>query len=234
MVAARGATAVAVRVDHQVPEQVAALIQRIGAEQNGRLDLLVNDVWGGDPLTQWGVPFWKHDLENGLLMQRQAVHSHLITSWYAAPLMVRRRRGLIIEITDGIAARYRGSLFYDLTKSSVIRLAQSQAEELRAHGVAALALTPGFLRSEATLDGLGVSEANWRDAIAKNADFAASETPYFIGRAVVALAGDSDILRRSGQALATWNLAKEYGFTDTDGTRPDWGAYARAHLGLDA
>lgn len=233
MIAARGGKGIPVRVDHSVPGQVAALFERIAKEQDGRLDILVNDIWGGDPLTQWGVPFWEHNLENGLKMQAQAVHTHLITSWYAAPLMVKRPPGLILEITDGVSSSYRGSLFYDLAKASVIRLALAQAEELRRYGIAAIALTPGFLRSEAILDGFGVTEANWRDAITKNKDFAASETPSYIGRAVVALAGDSDIIKRSGQALATWNLAREYGFTDVDGTQPDWATYARKHLGFD-
>jgi NAD(P)-dependent dehydrogenase (short-subunit alcohol dehydrogenase family) len=233
LIAGRGGKVIAVRVDHSVPDQVAALIERIGAEQDGRLDIMVNDIWGGDPLTHWGVPFWKHSLANGLAMQAQAVHTHLITSWYAAPMMVKRDRGLILEITDGIGAYYRGSLFYDLAKASVIRIAIAQAADLRSHKVAAIALTPGFLRSEAVLETLGVTEANWRDAIAKNSHFAASETPTYIGRAVVALASDPDIMKRSGQALSTWNLAKEFGFTDLDGTQPDWGAFARANLGFD-
>jgi NAD(P)-dependent dehydrogenase (short-subunit alcohol dehydrogenase family) len=193
----------------------------------------VNDLWGGDPLATWGVKFWEHDLEAGLLMQHNAVHSHLITSWYAAPLMVARKSGLIVEVTDGINERYRGSLFYDLAKASVIRLAMAQAEELRPFNVAAIALSPGFLRSEAMLDHFGVRESNWRDAIAQEPHFAVSETPHFIGQAVVGLASDPEILSKSGAALATWNLAKEYGFTDADGTRPDWGSYARRELGLD-
>ncbi|HEY6421042.1 MAG TPA: SDR family oxidoreductase [Candidatus Binataceae bacterium] len=233
LVSARGGKGIAIQTDHLVPDQVAALLERIGAEQDGRLDLLVNDVWGADHLAQWGVPFWEHNLANGLQMQALAVHTHLITSWYAAPLMVRRGQGLILEITDGITSAYRGSFYYDLAKSSVNRLAQSEAGELRAHGIAVLALSPGFLRSEAMLENFGVTEANWRDAITKNADFAVSETPAYIGRAVVALASDPAIMQRSGQAVATWNLAREYGFTDADGTQPDWGAHARAHMGFD-
>jgi NAD(P)-dependent dehydrogenase (short-subunit alcohol dehydrogenase family) len=166
-------------------------------------------------------------------MQALALHTHLITSWYAAPLTVKRRRGLILEITDGITSEYRGSFSYELAKSSVNRIALSQAAELPKHGIAVLALSPGFLRSEAMLDRFGVTEANWRDEVASNADFAASETPAYIGRAVVALASDADIMRRRGQAVATWNLAKEYGFTDADGTQPEWAAHARAHLGFD-
>ncbi len=226
LVTAAGGTGIPVRVDHSDRAQVQALVERIRAEQDGRLDVLVNDIWGGDPLTEWGKPFWEHDLDNGLRMLRQAVETHIVTSWYAAPLMVARRRGLIVEVTDGLPdSGYRGSLFYDLVKSAVIRLAAAQAEDLRPYGVAAVALTPGFLRSEAVLDHFGVTEENWRDAIAKDPHFAHSETPAYIGRAVVALAGDPDIMARTGQALATWRLAKEYGFTDVDGTQPDWGAY---------
>jgi len=233
LIAARGGKAAAVRIDHAVPPEVAALLERIRGEQDGRLDILVNDLWGGDPLAQWGVPFWEHDLAAGLQMQRNAVHSHLITSWYAVPLMLERRSGLIIGVTDGITDGYRGSLFYDLAKASVIRLALAQAEELRPYNVAAVALSPGFLRSEAMLDHFGLTEATWRDAITKDAHFAVSETPHYIGRAVAALASDPEIMSKSGRALATWNLAKEYGFTDLDGTQPDWGGYARRTLGLD-
>ncbi|HSD57679.1 MAG TPA: SDR family oxidoreductase [Methanotrichaceae archaeon] len=233
MINSCGGRAIAIRVDHTVPEEVAGLIQRIREEQNGQLDLLVNDIWGGDPLTQWGMPFWRHDLQNGLTMQRLAVHTHLITSWYAAPLMVERGRGLIIEVTDGITERYRGSLFYDLAKASVNRLALAQAEDLRPFNVAAIALSPGFLRSEAVLDHFGVTEANWRDAIITDENFAVSETPSYIGRAVVALAHDPKIMAKSGKALATWNLAREYGFKDIDGLQPDWGSHARANLGID-
>jgi NAD(P)-dependent dehydrogenase (short-subunit alcohol dehydrogenase family) len=147
---------------------------------------VVNDVWGGDPLTRWGVPFWEHSLADGLRLHRQAVDTHLITSWYAAPLLVARRAGLIVEVTDGVEPAYRGSLFYDLAKASVIRLALAQAEDLRPHGVTAVALTPGFLRSEALLDHFGVTEATWPEAIAQDPHFRMSETPAFIGRAVVA------------------------------------------------
>jgi NAD(P)-dependent dehydrogenase (short-subunit alcohol dehydrogenase family) len=158
------------------------------------------------------------------------VWSHAITSWHAAPLLVARGRGLVVEITDGATADYRGSLFYDLAKASVIRLAVAQAADLRPHGVAAVALTPGFLRSEAMLDHFGVTEATWRDAVAQDPHFAASETPFYVARAVVALASDPDVMRRSGQALTSWDLAREHGFTDVDGSRPDWGAHFREHV----
>ncbi len=234
LIAAQGGRAVAVRVDHTKPVEVAALIRRVEEEQSGRLDILVNDVWGGDPLAQWGVPFWEHSLESGLALVRNAVESHMVTSWYAAPLMQKRGAGLIVEVTDGITDRYRGSLFYDLAKASVNRLALAQAEDLRPHNVAVVALSPGFLRSEAMLEHFGVTESNWREAIAKDADFAVSETPFYIGRAAVALAADPDIMVKTGKALATWNLAKAYGFTDVDGTKPDWGSHARATRGMNA
>ncbi len=231
MVEATGGRGIAVRVDHSRPEQVRTLFKRVAEEQDGRLDVLVNDIWGGDPLTMWDTPFWEHSLENGLALLRQAVETHIITSRYAAPLMVRRRRGLIVEITDGTGVGYRGNLFYDLAKASVIRLALAQAEELRHHGVAALALTPGFLRSEAVLDHFGVSEENWRDAIQTDPHFAASETPAYIGQAVAALAADPNVLARTGEACSTGQLAEEYGFADRDGSRPDWGSYFREHFG---
>jgi NAD(P)-dependent dehydrogenase (short-subunit alcohol dehydrogenase family) len=225
LVEAAGGIAVAVRVDHSEPEEVRALIERIGREQDGRLDVLVNDVWGGDPLTEWGTPFWRQPLDRGLALLRQAVETHLITSWFAAALMVARHQGLILEITDGISTDYRGSFYYDLAKASVIRMGLGLAADLEPDGVTALALTPGFLRSEAVLDHFGVQEASWRDAIEKDPHFAASETVAFIGRAVVALASDPDVARWRGQAVATWQLAKVYGFVDADGTQPDWGTY---------
>lgn len=231
LVTAAGGRGIAVQCDHADPDQVAALVERIRAEQRGRLDILVNDVWGGDHLTQW-VPMWQHDLANGLRLLHQAIDTHIITSHAALPLMVARGAGLVVEVTDGdeatVAAMpdgYRGSLFYDVAKHTVIRLARAQAAELRPYGVAAVALTPGFLRSEAMLDGFGVTESTWRDAIAKDEHFAFSETPTFIGRAVVALATDPSIMARTGQSLATWTLAREYGFVDEDGSRPDWGAH---------
>ena len=230
LVTAAGGRGIAVRVDHADPAQVARLVERIDGEQGGRLDLLVNDVWGGDPLTEWSAPFWRHSLENGLRLVRQAVETHIVTSHHAVPLMVRRRRGLVVEVTDGVSDDYRGNLFYDLAKSSVIRLARAQAAELADHGVTAVALTPGFLRSEAVLEHFGVTAETWRDGAAKDPHFAASETPRYIGRAVAALAGDPDVARWSGRALSTWQLSREYGFVDVDGRRPDWGAHYAEHL----
>lgn len=233
LVTAAGGVGIPVRVDHTVPEEVAALFARVRAEQDGRLDILINDVWGGDALTKWGTPFWEHALEDGLLMQRRAVHSHIITSVYGAPLMVARNQGLIVEITDGDTYDYRGNLYYSLAKTSAIHLAAALAADLRrfgAPGVTAVAVTPGFLRSEEMLDGFGVSEATWRDAIAQDPHFAASETPAYVGRAVAALASDPNVGAKSGKALSSWALAREYGFTDADGSQPDWGAYYAEHI----
>jgi NAD(P)-dependent dehydrogenase (short-subunit alcohol dehydrogenase family) len=225
LVTAAGGAGVAVAVDHLLAGEVEALVRRIDAEQ-GRLDVLVNDVWGGERLFQWDTPVWEHDLDKGLRMLRLAVDTHLITSHFALPLLIRRPGGLVVEMTDGTAEynaeRYRVSAFYDLAKSAVIRLAFAQAKELAPHGCAAVALTPGWLRSEMMLDNYGVTEANWRDAAAASPHFAAiSESPRFVGRAVAALAADPDVLRRSGGSFSSGGLAREYGFTDVDGSRPD-------------
>jgi NAD(P)-dependent dehydrogenase (short-subunit alcohol dehydrogenase family) len=231
LVTAAGGRALLAPTDHTRPEQVAALARRIADEQDGRLDLVVDSVWGGDPIARWGTPFWEHDLGELLELQRNAVWSHIVTAHALAPLLVARGRGLIVEVTDGIGERYRGALGYDMVKAAVIRLALGLAGDLRPHGVAALALTPGFMRSEAVLDHFGVTESGWRDAIAADPHFAHSETPRFLGRAVVALASDPAIMERSGGRYATWSLAREYGFDDADGRRPDWGAHAAA-IGL--
>jgi NAD(P)-dependent dehydrogenase (short-subunit alcohol dehydrogenase family) len=220
-----GGTGISVRTDHSDPGQVRALANRIAAEQDGRLDILVNSVWGGDPLTDWEHPLWEQDLDTGLRLLRQAVETHIITSRFTLRLMVARRSGLVVEVTDGNTARYRGSFFYDLAKSAVIRLAVAQAAELRPFGVAAVAITPGFLRSEAMLEHFCVTEENWRDGAAKDPNFAFSETPHYLGRAVAALAADPDVLAKSGRALATWGLYQEYGFTDADGSQPDFAAH---------
>lgn len=224
-VTAAGGRGIPVRTDHSRPDEVAALVELIAAEQDGRLDLLVNCVWGGDPLTDWDHPLWEQDVGAGLRLVRQAVDTHVITSRFALPLLVARKRGLVVEVTDGNTARYRGTFFYDLAKSSVIRLAVAQAAELKPHGVAAVAITPGFLRSEAMLENFGVTEATWRDGAAVDPDFAYSETPAYLGRAVAALAADPDVIAKTGRALATWGLYREYGFTDADGSQPDWAAH---------
>ncbi|WUO09047.1 SDR family oxidoreductase [Streptomyces virginiae] len=229
-ITAAGGLGIPVRTDHSDPEEVQALVARIATEQDGRLDILVNSVWGGDALTDWEHPLWEQDLDQGLRLLRRAVETHVITSRYALPLMVARKSGLVVEVTDGNTARYRGSFFYDMAKSAVIRLAVAQAAELRPHGVTAVSLTPGFLRSEAMLEHFGVTEADWRDGAAEDPNFAHSETPAYLGRAVVALAADPDVIARTGRALATWDLYKEYGFTDADGTQPDFAAHWARNL----
>jgi NAD(P)-dependent dehydrogenase (short-subunit alcohol dehydrogenase family) len=224
MVTSYGGVGISVQVDHLIESQVSALFERVKAEQR-RLDILVNDIWGGDELSEWDKPFWELSIEKGLRMHQIAVDTHIITSRYGAPLMVAQKSGLIIEITDGLNARYRGSLFYDLVKSSVIRLAFGMSVELRSHGVTALALTPGFLRSEAMLEHFGVTEANWQDGAKKEPHFIASETPYFVGRAVAALAADPEVAKKSGKVFTSWDLSDEYGFKDIDGRSPHWGRY---------
>jgi NAD(P)-dependent dehydrogenase (short-subunit alcohol dehydrogenase family) len=225
LVEAAGGRGIAVRVDHTSIEEVAALVARIGSEQEGRLDVLVNSLWGGDPLTSWSSRFWEHSLADGLEIQRHAVGAHLITAWHALPLMVARGRGLVVEMTDGDGARYDGALFYDLAKASNVRIAQDLAADLRPHRVAALALAPGFLRSEAVLDHFGVTEQTWRDAIVTDEHLAQSETPRYVGRVVAALAADPEVLRHSGRALHAGPLAEEYGIDDVDGRRPNWVSY---------
>ncbi|MEV8098956.1 SDR family oxidoreductase [Kitasatospora sp. NPDC085879] len=229
-VTAAGGLGIPVRTDHSRPEEVRALVERIAAEQDGRLDVLVNSVWGGDPLTDWAHPLWEQDLDAGLRLLRRAVESHIVTSRFALPLMVARGSGLVVEVTDGNTARYRGSFFYDMAKSAVVRLAVAQAAELKPHGVAAVAITPGFLRSEAMLEHFGVTEANWIDGAAKDPNFAHSETPAYLGRAVAALAADPGVMAKTGRALATWGLYREYGFTDVDGTQPDFAAHWAKNL----
>jgi NAD(P)-dependent dehydrogenase (short-subunit alcohol dehydrogenase family) len=223
-----GGMATAIRVDHTDEAQVKRLFERVRREQRGRLDILVNDVWGGDALTEWGKPPWKLSWKLGRTMLERGVFSHIITSRHALPLMVRRRRGIIFEVTDGDSPYYRGSLFYDLVKVSVIRLVLELHEEFMEAGLrrmSAIAVTPGFIRSERKLDELRVREDNWRDAIPKSPDshFHASETPYYLGRGVVALATDPKVHEKSGKVFGSWSLARKYRFTDLDGTRPDWG-----------
>ncbi|MDE2867166.1 MAG: SDR family oxidoreductase [Chloroflexota bacterium] len=229
LVDAAGGSGIAVQVDHTEPAQVESLVARISEEQGSRLDILVNDVWGGDDLTPWGRRFWEQSLENGLLMLRQAIHSHIVTSRFVLPLMLARGTGLIVEVTDGNNLNYRGQLYYDLVKTSVMRLALALDYELRQHNdansITSLAATPGYLRSEAMLDRFGVKEANWRDAIDQDVDFAVSETPRFLGRVVAALAADPHVARYAGQTLASWDLARVYQVDDVDGRRPDWGSY---------
>jgi NAD(P)-dependent dehydrogenase (short-subunit alcohol dehydrogenase family) len=231
LVAAAGGRGIAARVDHLVPDQVKALVARIDAEE-GRLDILVNDIWGGDMFTEWDKPLWEHSLQKGLHLLRLGLESHIVTSHAALPLLIRRPGGLVVEVTDGTAegnAQYRGSFFYDLCKVSVQRIALAQAEELKPLGCTALSVTPGFLRSERMLDGFGVTEANWRDACARRPLFALSETPAYLGRGVAALALDSRVGRFAGLTLSSGQLAVEYGLTDVDGSRPEFSRYYEAH-----
>jgi NAD(P)-dependent dehydrogenase (short-subunit alcohol dehydrogenase family) len=219
-----GGRGIAVPVDHLDQAQVQRLIQRIEREQ-GRLDILVNDIWGGDHFIQWNVPVWEHSLENGLRMLRLAVDTHIITSHFALPLLIQNPGGLVVEVTDGTADynddHYRVSLFYDLAKTSVTRMAWSLAQELKAHQCTAVALSPGWLRSEQMLDNYGVKEENWRDATRKQPHFIITETPRYVGRAVAHLAADTEVARWNGQSLSSGQLAKIYGFTDLDGSQPD-------------
>ncbi len=222
---AAGGTGIPVQVDHLDPARVEKLIARIDAEQS-RLDILVNDIWGGDVYLKFGQKLWEHSLEGGLRMLRLGIDTHAITSHYALPLLIRNPGGLVIEMTDGTAeynADYRKDVgfFYDLVKVSVQRMALAQSEELRPYGGTAVALTPGWLRSESMLESFGVSEENWRDATAKQPHFVISESPTFVGRAAAALATDPDVARWTGQSLSSGQLAKVYDFTDADGSRPD-------------
>jgi NAD(P)-dependent dehydrogenase (short-subunit alcohol dehydrogenase family) len=230
LVEAAGGRAVPVVVDHLEPGQVQALVQRLEREA-GRLDVLVNDIWGAEHLTEWHKPIWEHSLEKGLRLLRLALDTHLITSHYALPLLIRRPGGLLVEMTDGTAeynaAHYRLSAFYDLAKNAVTRLAWAQAQELRPHGATAVALTPGWLRSEMMLDLFGVTEDTWRDATAREPHFVISESPRYVGRAVAALVADADRARWNGQSLSSAQLAQVYGFTDLDGSRPDAWRYLR-------
>ena len=225
LVGEAGGTGIAVAVDHLEPVQVEALVGRIDAE-NGRLDVLVNNIWGAELLFEWNKPVWEHDLDKGLRILRLALDTHLITSHFALPLLIREPGGLVVEMTDGTREyndrNYRVSAYYDLAKSAVIRLAFAQSVELAEHGCVALALTPGWLRSELMLERYGVTEENWRDGAAVNPHFAAiSESPRFVGRAVAALAADPDLRRRNGGSFSSGGLAREYGFTDVDGSQPD-------------
>jgi NAD(P)-dependent dehydrogenase (short-subunit alcohol dehydrogenase family) len=229
LVTAAGGEGIAVAVDHLEPGQVEALVERIDSD-HGRLDVLVNDIWGGERLFDWDKPVWEHDLDNGLRLLRLAVDTHLITSHFALPLLIRRPGGLVVEMTDGTReyneANYRISAFYDLAKMSAIRLAFAQSKDLEPHGCAAVALTPGWLRSEMMLENFRVTEDNWRDAAAIQPHFAAiSESPRFVGRAVAALAADPDVVRHNGGSFSSGGLAQEYGFTDLDGSQPDCWRY---------
>jgi NAD(P)-dependent dehydrogenase (short-subunit alcohol dehydrogenase family) len=222
LIAAAGGEGIALRVDHLESDQVAALVERIDSD-HGRLDVLVNDIWGGEKLFDWNAKLWEHDLDNGLRLLRLAVETHLITSHHALPLLVRRPGGLVVEMTDGTAdynaVNYRVSAFYDLAKASILRLAWSQGHELAEFGATTVALTPGWMRSEMMLENRGVSEATWSEG--DPGHFGISETPTYTGRAVAALAADPDVARFNQASLSSGQLAQEYGFTDVDGSTPD-------------
>lgn len=224
LVEAAGGRGIAVAIDHLDPEAVEALVGRIGREE-GRLDVLVNDVWGGERLFEWDKPVWEHDLANGLRLLRLAIDTHLVTAHHALPLLLAHPGGLLVEMTDGTAAynaeHYRINPFYDLAKVAVNRMAWAHAKDLGPRGATAVSLTPGWLRSEMMLDAFGVTEATWRDATLRVPHFAISETPRFVGRAVAALAADRDRSRWNGKSVSSGELAGVYGFTDLDGSRPD-------------
>ncbi|WP_405637360.1 SDR family oxidoreductase [Streptomyces sp. NBC_00056] len=224
LVTAAGGRGIAVPTDHLDPDRVKALVDRIATEQ-GRLDVLVNDIWGGENLFAWDTPVWEHDLDDGLRLLRLAVETHAITSHHALPLLLRNPGGLVVEVTDGTAEynrdNYRVSFFYDLAKSSVLRMGFALGQELGPRGATALALTPGWLRSEIMLGHFGVTEENWRDALEQVPHFAISETPFYVGRAVAALAADPEVARWNGRSTSSGALAQAYGFTDVDGSRPD-------------
>ena len=219
-----GGRGLALQVDHLDPSQVEALVSRIEREQ-GRLDVLVNDIWGGDKYLEWNVPVWQHSLEQGLRMLRLGIETHIVTSHYALPLLIKNPGGLVIEMTDGTAeynsANYRLSLFYDLAKTSNVRMGWSLAHEVGPHHCTAIALSPGWLRSEQMLDNYNVREDNWLDATKVQPHFVISETPRYVGRAVAHLAADPQVSRWNGQSLSSGQLAKVYGFTDLDGSQPD-------------
>ncbi|MFJ7954738.1 SDR family oxidoreductase [Streptomyces sp. NPDC096319] len=235
LVTAAGGEGIAVPTDHLEPDRVRALVDRIDRD-HGRLDVLVNDVWGGEHLLSFGKKTWENDLAGGLRMLELGVRTHVITSHLALPLLIRNPGGLVVEVTDGTAAynatRFRENLFYDLTKNAPIRMAFGLAKELEEHGGTAVAVAPGWMRSEQMLTAFGVTEENWRDATEKTPDFGVSESPVYVGRAVAALAADPDRHRWTGRSLSSGELAKEYGFTDADGSRPDaWGFIVAGETG---
>jgi NAD(P)-dependent dehydrogenase (short-subunit alcohol dehydrogenase family) len=222
---AAGGTAIPVRVDHTVESEVEALFRRVDGER-GRLDVLVNSIAGEEPMMgQWGS-FWKADVTKADAILRQALVSHIITAKHAAPIMIRKRRGLIVEVTENDILSAGGNPLSQAVKLGLKGFALNMATELKPYGVAAVALTPGFLRSESMLEHMGITESNWRKGGKKDKNFLESESPLFVGRAVAALAKDPKALDRTGQLLSSWQLSREYKFTDYDGRRPDWGRLA--------
>jgi NAD(P)-dependent dehydrogenase (short-subunit alcohol dehydrogenase family) len=224
LVTAAGGEGIAVRCDHTDADDVAALVGRIRRD-DGRLDILVNDIWGGDPFLQWDKPLWEHPLDATLGVLRNGIETHLITSHLAIPLMLEGAGGLVVEVGDGKAdVPYRGNMTYDVVKAAVVRIGAALAHELQPHGVTALSVTPGWLRSESMLDHFSVTEETWREAAERVAYFSHSETPHLLGRGIAALAADPDRDRFAGQCLGSWDLMRVYDVVDADGARPDWGA----------
>ena len=230
--AAAGGDGMALRVDHLDIEAVRGLIDRIRHDHR-RLDVLINDIFGGDRYAQWDKPLWDHDLDGGVRMLRMGVETHIVTSAIALPLMLETGPGLLVEMTDGTSAvnahvRAGVGFYYDFVKASIDRLVENFAAELADHPVTTVGVTPGWLRSERMLENFGVTAANWRDACGKVPDFAISESPAYVARGVAALAHDSEKRRFAGQVMTARELADEYGVTDTDGSRPDcWGLIAK-------
>lgn len=222
IVTARGGKAIAVRVDHTVPSEVARLFEQVGP-----FDILVNDIWGGDDLVEWGKKLWETKLDDGLTLIDRAIKTHIITSHHGIPTL--RSGGVVVEVTDGDAYFYRGHFFYDLVKTTVIRMAFALSQELKEKKVSAVAVTPGFLRSEWMLDHFGVTEANWKDAAEKEKPFIASESPLFVGRGVAALAADPHIDRKTGRVFGSWDLGDEYELVDADGSRPHFLRWLQAN-----
>jgi len=228
---------VALVVDHESPAAVAELIARVDRE-HGMLDVLVNDIFGGDRYMEWDKPLWKHDWEGGLRMLQMGVHTHLITSRTGIPLLLRTAgehgtEGLVVEMTDGTSeanAEFRRNVgfYYDLVKANVERIVIGLGAELEDLPVTVVGVTPGWLRSESMLENFGVTEENWRDAVEQRPGFGISESPTYVARGVVALARAADADRWAGTIASVRQLADAYGFTDTDGSRPDcWGHLAR-------
>ena len=223
IVTARGGKGIAVQVDHTQPEQVARLF-----EQVGDFDILINDIWGSEDLVDWGKKLWEVEIENAVTIVDRALKTHIITSHYGLPRL--RRGGVVVEITDGDSYFYRGNFLYDFVKTAVIRMAFGLSQELQGRDVTALAVTPGFLRSEWMLDHFGVTEANWRDQAEKDPAFSESETPLFVGRCIAALSADANVSRKNGRVFASWDLAEEYGINDADGRRPHFKRWLQENM----
>jgi NAD(P)-dependent dehydrogenase (short-subunit alcohol dehydrogenase family) len=238
LISAAGGSGSALVVDHEAPAAVSDLVARI-ARDNGRLDVLVNDIFGGDRYMEWDKPLWEHDWDGGLRMLQMGVHTHLITSRAAIPLMLRTAeahgsRGLVVEMTDGTSeanAEFRRNVgfYYDLVKANVERIVKGLTAELETSPLTVVGVTPGWLRSEKMLEDFGVSEDNWRDALATHPGFGISESPTYVARGIAALARAGDADRWAGTIVSARRLADAYDVTDTDGSRPDCWGYLAAY-----